>query len=1386
MAALVPVAWADDGTSYSVSDLTTEYTIDDVKDGTTAFALVNEDDNVLFYSKTGENWLYLGNVYELGVWGTDYYEAQTFTVSSEVTSGNYLLSVSNNKGYFQSQPTTGTVSFGYSVLKSNYGADGDNLALWQFEPIDGGGYKIKNAGTNSYLGSVAPSPAKSSEKDAAIWHLRPITDKTFSSDYSEGEDITGYALTNKVSSSSSKYGTIPFTNEIYSSESGYAAGNDIITHTFSNLKNGEYEVTVYAAVSCARGVSTATGTDKSVVAVNDKSLPLNVVNRTSVAAADFESFKFNVLVEDGTIKCGINNLALSGNWCLLRTSKIVYERSLSSTVTAYLNEAKLLTLKSMNADVLSKLNTAISSVPASLEEQTETTLISLAKSLIKAVENAKASVAVYESIAAYAEEISTKVSNLDSDGKSYFNTNSTEVTTKVSNGEYETYADYESDITSIYVKAVKAQTTANADWTGALSNPDFKTNDLSGWTFSNTNKPTVDVTYHDCEYISTSFDMTQTISGMKKGTYEIALQAFQRLGGMNDGATMMKDYKNDNWTSEVQLYTSAQTSEVMNICEEAQTTQLYDNSTWMSDRSFEYESTTYYLPNSMAGARAWFDAGHYKTSAKAIVTEEGGNLTFGFRGMLSDAHWLIFDNFTLTYLNDEVSVDEKETTALLAQVPAEGVIYNAELKKEVDGYVATLKETPTNGTAFASLQSIIGTAQLSVDAYKSVKESIDKLKGIEKSTNVYTADALATFQKEYTEAETKYNAGSFTTDEANEYVTNVSTNVLAVGKNRQQNTVDDFLLSAWGTTDYKGVPYINTWSISDVTDLTAPFYEYWVYSGSLAKKTLTATLNGLEAGKYYDVTALTRIQCTSTADDPYGITLQVGSGIPVNVCDVTVSAEGENTSKDNSSDAARYLGTYTATGKADADGTLTITYNVAEDNNVSWLIFQNVKYTESTASMAEAEKVQTLRNEIAGYLNKIGFEDGEYAPYNNIEAIANASTIQGYLGDEGNVTAAEYEAANALLTAKPWVANEGEVNAIYDPTFEKAEANAAPFGWTMINDQTLGGGTNARVLNNTTLSAFNNNSTRAFYIRFDSQYKDTKDSTEYYYGNTDGYTLPLKANTVYYVEADFNAWVDNDFNVRLGVSGPEDFNAVGVAKMTTADFSQSTTVAPQHIYVPFKTKTAGNYNLTLSTTTGKERKAVITNFKLYTLQPQTRSIKNDGIGTICLPYEFTATGADIYAVSSVEDNTVKLTKVETAEPGVAYIYQATADAQTFAIADEATVLQEPVSANYLNGVFTQTTVDQGNYVLQDQGNGAQFYKVSSDDIVLSPFRAYLSVPATSSEAALRISFDGETTGVEAVKALTDENAVIYDLNGRKLNRLQKGINVVNGVKVFVK
>jgi hypothetical protein len=172
-----------------------------------------------------------------------------------------------------------------------------------------------------------------------------------------------------------------------------------------------------------------------------------------------------------------------------------------------------------------------------------------------------------------------------------------------------------------------------------------------------------------------------------------------------------------------------------------------------------------------------------------------------------------------------------------------------------------------------------------------------------------------------------------------------------------------------------------------------------------------------------------------------------------------------------------------------------------------------------------------------------------------------------------------------------------------------------------------------------------------------------------------------------------------------------------------------------------------------------------------------------------LPYDFTVEDATLYEIKEVEAVSVTLNKVEgDGVAGTAYIYQATgSDGVTFSY-KQGDLISTPTEGT-LTGVFESTNVATGHYVLQNQGDGEQFYKVADGStITLNPFRAYLTASETASEeaSALRISFENTTTGVEAVKALTDGEAQIYDLNGRKLSKLRKGINIVNGVKVIVK
>jgi hypothetical protein len=108
----------------------------------------------------------------------------------------------------------------------------------------------------------------------------------------------------------------------------------------------------------------------------------------------------------------------------------------------------------------------------------------------------------------------------------------------------------------------------------------------------------------------------------------------------------------------------------------------------------------------------------------------------------------------------------------------------------------------------------------------------------------------------------------------------------------------------------------------------------------------------------------------------------------------------------------------------------------------------------------------------------------------------------------------------------------------------------------------------------------------------------------------------------------------------------------------------------------------------------------------------------------------------------------------------------------------------------LTGVYTNTDAPNGSYVLQNNDNRVAFYLVDTSKATpeVGANRCYLTVPAGARPAFF---FDNdETTGINALNALTTGKATIYDVNGRQVPSLQKGMNIVkaNGksYKVVVK
>ena len=90
-----------------------------------------------------------------------------------------------------------------------------------------------------------------------------------------------------------------------------------------------------------------------------------------------------------------------------------------------------------------------------------------------------------------------------------------------------------------------------------------------------------------------------------------------------------------------------------------------------------------------------------------------------------------------------------------------------------------------------------------------------------------------------------------------------------------------------------------------------------------------------------------------------------------------------------------------------------------------------------------------------------------------------------------------------------------------------------------------------------------------------------------------------------------------------------------------------------------------------------------------------------------------------------------------------------------------------------------------SYVLTVVNNNAGFYK-KDEAFKVYNHKAYLNVPAPSSANALTIRFgdDNGTTSIENTLTIDEENSVIYDLTGRRVRNVGKGVYIIGGKKVL--
>ena len=201
----------------------------------------------------------------------------------------------------------------------------------------------------------------------------------------------------------------------------------------------------------------------------------------------------------------------------------------------------------------------------------------------------------------------------------------------------------------------------------------------------------------------------------------------------------------------------------------------------------------------------------------------------------------------------------------------------------------------------------------------------------------------------------------------------------------------------------------------------------------------------------------------------------------------------------------------------------------------------------------------------------------------------------------------------------------------------------------------------------------------------------------------------------------------------------------------------------------------------------------------------TVTVGEAGYATLVLGYNAAIpSGVEVYTVSATEDGSATLTMIEgnVLAAGEAVVLKNAGTYDFKYTTAEATEVENLLKGTTVNaniaeasyvlgnidgvGFYTATfnvNTDTSNDIVEGEGESAVTTPVN-DAFKNNAFKAYL--PKTNNAAqTLRFNF-GETTGIEGVIEGTNANAVIFDLSGRRVAKMQKGIYIVNGKKVYVK
>lgn len=183
---------------------------------------------------------------------------------------------------------------------------------------------------------------------------------------------------------------------------------------------------------------------------------------------------------------------------------------------------------------------------------------------------------------------------------------------------------------------------------------------------------------------------------------------------------------------------------------------------------------------------------------------------------------------------------------------------------------------------------------------------------------------------------------------------------------------------------------------------------------------------------------------------------------------------------------------------------------------------------------------------------------------------------------------------------------------------------------------------------------------------------------------------------------------------------------------------------------------------------------------------------SDKWGTLVLPFAIEPTGKEpyrIYTIEAINESELVLSSIsgEVAAGTPCVVQRIGKQKELCFKADRARLNVTPgaidIADMTLNGTFWTKELDEGFIIAKDRFWSVADLKNSSSTVKgvkVGPFRAWLSGTSASGTTQFAMRIKDTTTGIDAsaIDVLNAADAEYYDLNGKRIESLQRGVNIV--------